>query len=214
MLGDLVGYGASPGEVVDLVRDLAPAAVIRGNHDKVVAGIESGEEFNRVAMEAARINRLLLAPGHLDYLRGLAKGSLQVGDSFAIAHGTPLDEDEYLVDEGGAASVFAGTDAPLCFFGHTHLPGAFMLKQRAVFLLAPGMSGALLQLEPGVRYLINPGSVGQPRDEDPRASFALFDDVLRQVGFHRAEYPVARARERILEAGLPPILGERLLRGV
>ena len=114
----------------------------------------------------------------------------------------------------GALPVFEATDFPICFFGHTHLPGAFVFQDGRVFLLVPRKPEATLSLSPGARYLINPGSVGQPSDEDPRAAYAFYDDVARQVSFHRVDYPVARARERIRVAGLPAILGERLHRGV
>jgi len=214
VLGDLVGYGASPNEVVAAIRDLNPFAVIRGNHDKVVAGVHPGEEFNRVALEAARINRLLLLPENVEYLSALPRGPETIGGAFAIAHGTPLDEDEYLLDGWGAAAVFEETDFPVCFFGHTHVPGAFVLKEGAVGLLVPGKPEAVLRLDAGARYLINPGSVGQPRDCDPRASYAIYDEAAGEVIFRRVDYPVDRARKRIREAGLPGILEERLQRGV
>jgi predicted phosphodiesterase len=214
VLGDLVGYGASPNEVVETVRGLNPCGAIRGNHDKVVAGLESGEDFNRIAMEAARINRRLLSPENLGYLEALPRGPLQVADSFSISHGTPLDEDEYLVEEWEAAAVFEATNALVCFFGHTHLPGAFVLRGGRVTLSVPGKPEAPLDLQDDSRYLINPGSVGQPRDDDPRAAFAIYDDDLRRVVFRRVQYDVHRARQRIREAGLPEVLGERLQRGV
>jgi predicted phosphodiesterase len=214
VLGDLVGYGPSPNEVVESIRHLGPCATIRGNHDKVVAGLESGEDFNRVAMAAARINRRLVSDENLGFLETLSRGPLDVAGSFTIAHGTPLDEDEYLVDEEEAAVVFERTDMPVCFFGHTHLPGAFVFREGAVALFVPRKPEAVLDLEKDARYLINPGSVGQPRDEDPRAAFAIYDDASRQVSFRRVVYPVNRALERILEAGLPEVLGERLRRGV
>jgi len=214
VLGDLVGYGADPNRVVDAVRGLDPIAAIRGNHDKVVAGIEPGEDFNRVAAEAARINRHLLRPENAEYLSALPAGPVEIGGGFAIAHGTPLGEDEYLLDEREAAAVFDGTGFTICFFGHTHVPGAFVLKEGAVRRFVPGKPEAVLPLEAGARYLINPGSVGQPRDSDPRAAFAIYDEAAGEILFRRAEYPVERSRRRILDAGLPAILGERLLWGI
>jgi len=214
VLGDWVGYGASPNEVVDLVRKLQPCAAIRGNHDKVVAGIDSGEEFNRIAREAALINRRLLSRENLGFLEALPRGPLRVADSFHIAHGTPLDEDEYLVEAWEAAAVFEAAEFSLCFFGHTHLPGAFVLRNGKVTLLQPERPQAILNLEPGARYLINPGSVGQPRDQDPRAAYALYDAQSRQVVFQRVPYAVHETRSRMLEAGLPAILGERLQFGI
>jgi predicted phosphodiesterase len=214
VLGDLVGYGASPDQVVETVRKLNPVAAVRGNHDKVVAGIDSGEEFNRTAKEAARINRSLLSQGNLRFLEALPRGPLEVAGSFLIAHGTPLDEDEYLVDEWEAGFIFQEMEFSVCFFGHTHLPGAFVLREGKIDLLIPQGAETVLPLDSAARYLINPGSVGQPRDQDPRAAYALYDDDRRQVVFRRVEYPVSRARARIRAAGLPEILGERLERGV
>jgi predicted phosphodiesterase len=214
VLGDLVGYGASPNEVVAAIRDLSPLEVIRGNHDKVVAGVEPGEDFNRVAREAARINRLLLHSENVNYLSGLPTGPRSVGGAFAIAHGTPLDEDEYLLDARGAGAVFEETDFRVCFFGHTHVPGAFVRKEGAVGLMVPGKPEAVLRLDARFRYLINPGSVGQPRDSDPRASYAIFDETAGEIIFRRVDYPVDRSRRKIREAGLPTVLEERLQRGV
>ncbi len=214
VLGDLVGYGPSPNEVVAAVRDLGPVAVIRGNHDKVVAGVERGDDFNPVALEAARINRLLLRPENLEYLSALPGGPRTVDGVFAIAHGSPLDEDEYLLDAGRAAAVFEETGFRVCFFGHTHLPGAFVLKEGAVTPLVPGKPEAVLRLDARARYLINPGSVGQPRDRDPRASYAIHDEAAGEVLFRRVDYPVDRIGEGIRKAGLPAILEERLRQGL
>jgi predicted phosphodiesterase len=214
VLGDLVGYGGSPEEVVKEVRALRPAGIIRGNHDRVVAGIEEGEEFNFMALQAALANRQLLSPDAKTYLAALPAGPQALGESCLIAHGTPLDEDEYLVDPEGAEAVFREADFALCFFGHTHVPCVFRLDDRGVTGLLPAPEGTRISLEPGSRYLINPGSVGQPRDEDPRAAFLILDRAERTVRFHRVSYPIHEAQLRILEAGLPPLLAQRLQRGV
>jgi diadenosine tetraphosphatase ApaH/serine/threonine PP2A family protein phosphatase len=213
VLGDLVGYGGSPEEVVRLVRDRRPIAVIRGNHDRVVAGIDSGEEFNLLALQAALVNRRALSAESREYLAALPAGPRALPEGFAIAHGTPRDEDEYLVDAGAAAEVFREAEFRICFIGHTHIPCLFSREGETVRSRFPVREGEV-RLDPACRYLINPGSVGQPRDEDPRAAFALFDDGAGTITFHRAAYPIERAQERILAAGIPPLLAERLARGV
>jgi predicted phosphodiesterase len=212
VLGDLVGYGADPEGVVDLIRTLAPCGAVRGNHDKVVIGASTGEDFNPIALEAARRNRLALSPAGLAYLRSLPRGPAKVDGRFLIAHGTPGEEDDYLVDEHDAKAAFGEAEFRVCFFGHTHVAGYFVQRNESVSgVTAPPPA---VRLAPGTRYLINPGSVGQPRDGDPRAAFALYDETDDTVWFRRVEYPVPRAQERILEEGLPPVLAARLERGI
>ena len=214
VLGDLVGYGASPNEVVQLVRDLKPLAAIRGNHDKVVAGIGEGGDFNEIALEAALQNRRVLLTGHREYLVELTPGPLRVDNRFLIAHGTPENEDEYLLDASDAARIFLATDFSLCFFGHTHIPGAFGLEEGEVMRWSAGEKVSVLPLEPDKRYLANPGSVGQPRDKDPRASFGLYDDRTCQFSIHPVPYEIDHAQERMIRAGLPPVLAKRLQFGL
>jgi predicted phosphodiesterase len=214
VLGDLVGYGGSPEEVVGEVRDLRPAVIIRGNHDRVVSGIEEGEDFNLFALQAALANRKLLSSEARAYLGALPAGPQILEDACLISHGTPRDEDEYLVDSEGAEAVFREADFSLCFFGHTHVPCVFQWEGGEVAGLIPAPGDTRILLEPGSRYLINPGSVGQPRDEDPRAAFLILDGKRKTVTFHRVGYPIQQAQLRILEAGLPPLLAQRLERGV
>ena len=214
ILGDLVGYGGSPEEVVRLVRELRPIALIRGNHDRVVAGIDSGEDFNLLALQAALVNRRALTAENRNYLAALPRGPRALPEGFVIAHGTPRDEDEYLVDADAAAEVFEAAEFRICFVGHTHIPCFFSREGETVQSRFPAREGTQVHLDPTSRYLINPGSVGQPRDEDPRAAFALFDEGAGVVTFHRAAYPIEKAQERILAAGIPSLLAERLARGV
>ena len=214
ILGDLAGYGASPEEVIRRVRELRPAAVIRGNHDRVVAGIDEGEDFNFVALQAALQNRRVLSPESREYLAALPAGPREIGPATAIAHGSPLDEDEYLVGGVAAGAVFRETRFDCCFVGHTHIPCLFESTAGRIRGRIPVAGGVRVILEPGSRYIVNPGSVGQPRDEDPRAAFALFDEPRREITFHRVEYPIRAAQDRIREAGLPPVLAERLALGI
>ena len=210
ILGDLVGYGADPNQTLDALRALRPLTVVRGNHDKVCSGLEEGEMFNRIALEAALWTRKKLTRVHQQWLRKLPQGPVVVDGRFAICHGTPIDEDAYIFGELEALNVFRHTDYELCFFGHSHFPVIFSLTSEAITTVLTVAPTFRFKLKPGVRYLINPGSVGQPRDGSPLCSFAFFDSESRTVTIHRLTYPVRTAQQKILKAGLPRPLAERL----
>jgi predicted phosphodiesterase len=212
-LGDLVGYGANPNQAVDAMRSLRPLVAIRGNHDKVCSGIENGELFNRVALEAALWTRKKLTKPNLKWLHDLPEGPTVVDGAFAISHGTPIDEDAYIFGEIEALNVFRQTSYPVCFFGHSHFPVFFGLSTEAITTVLTGAPSFRYKLRAGVRYLINPGSVGQPRDGNPLASFAFFDTDSQVVTIHRIPYRVEKAQEKILRAGLPRPLADRLALG-
>ena len=209
-LGDLVGYAADPNQTVEMLRGLKRLVAIRGNHDKVCSGIESGEMFNRIALEAALWTRRKLTRGNTSFLRGLPRGPLLVDDAFAISHGTPIDEDAYIFGEIEALNVFRQTDHEICFFGHSHFPVVFALTPDAINTVLTHGETFRYRLEPGARDLINPGSVGQPRDGSPLASFAIYDSKTRVVAIHRVPYDVEKTQLRILDAGLPRPLADRL----
>lgn len=213
VLGDVVGYGANPNQAVDMVRDLKPLAAIRGNHDKVCSGIEDGEMFNRVALQAALWTRGRLTPSNLRWLQSLPEGPIVVDGAFAASHGTPIDEDAYIFGEIEALNVFRQTTFPLCFFGHSHFPVVFGLSPDAIQTVLTTSPSFHFRLEPGVRYLVNPGSIGQPRDGNPLASFAMFDSETRSVSVYRVPYKLERAQRKIIEAGLPRPLADRLALG-
>ena len=213
VLGDVVGYGANPNQAVDLVRALKPVVVIRGNHDKVCSGIEDGEMFNRVALQAAMWTRSRLNPSNLRWLRSLPEGPAVVDGAFAVSHGTPIDEDAYIFGEIEALNVFRQTSFPLCFFGHSHFPVVFGLSPDAIQTVLTTPPSFHFRLEPDVRYLVNPGSIGQPRDGNPLASFAMFDSGTRSVAVYRVPYRIERAQQKILDAGLPRPLADRLALG-
>jgi predicted phosphodiesterase len=213
VLGDVVGYGANPNQAVDLVRALKPLVAIRGNHDKVCSGIEDGEMFNRVALQAAMWTRGKLTPSNLRWLYGLPQGPVVVDGEFAVAHGTPIDEDAYVFGEIEALNVFRQTTFSLCFFGHSHFPVVFGLSPEAIQTVLTAPPSFSLRLERGVRYLINPGSIGQPRDGIPLASFAMYDSGTRTVTIYRLPYRIERTQRRILDAGLPRPLADRLALG-
>ena len=213
VLGDVVGYGANPNQAVELVRQLRPLVAIRGNHDKVCSGVEDGEMFNRVALQAAMWTRQKLTPSNLRWLQSLPEGPQIVDGTFAVAHGTPIDEDAYIFGEIEALNVFRQTAFPLCFFGHSHFPVLFGLSPDAIQTVLTDTEAFRFRLEPDVRYLVNPGSIGQPRDGNPLASFATFDSDTHSVTIYRVPYKVERAQRKILDAGLPRPLADRLALG-
>ena len=218
ILGDLVGYGAEPNAVVDRVRGLNPLAVIRGNHDKAACGIDDAENFNQIARAAATWTFRQLSPENREYLRSLPMGPLAIDERIEVCHGTPFDEDHYVFDSDDALMAFEAATRPVCLFGHTHLPVVFQEQRDGAGRGTARMKGSVVQgdavrveIAPGLRYLINPGSVGQPRDGDPRAAFAIYNDADGvSIVLRRIEYPVAAAQRRILSAGLPPSLANRL----
>ena len=209
VLGDLVGYGAEPNAVVDRVRDLAPFAVIRGNHDKASCGLDSGENFNQVARFAAAWTEEELTPANRDYLRALPAGPVTIDDRLEICHGAPFDEDYYIFDAADAQRAYDAARRPVCVFGHTHLPVLFTAAGTQLTVEIPEDDPFAVTIAEGARYLANPGSVGQPRDGDPRAAFALYTADGTFV-FRRVEYDVAEAQRKISAAGLPQSLANRL----
>jgi predicted phosphodiesterase len=224
-LGDIVGYGASPNEVTATVRKLGggatPQTIVRGNHDKVVAGLDNVETFNPMAGLAALWNRAQLTEDNLEWLRALPQGPITLPDvpNVQFVHGAPDDEDRYVVLIQDALPSLIGSDATVTFFGHTHIQGAFLLRNGFAETAHPeytsiGQSETCdFQLETGVSYMINPGSVGQPRDGDWRSGFALFDTDRRVVTFCRVPYDLRVAQEKIFAANLPARLATRLAAG-
>jgi predicted phosphodiesterase len=212
--GDLIGYGADPNAVTEWVRANV-SGVVRGNHDKASVGLDDLEWFNPVARYAAVWTQRELTPENADYVRGLPKGPLQF-DGFQVVHGSPLDEDEYMLGPSDAGLVFGYVDTPLTFFGHTHLQGGFIWNHARVEIIGKTPGGEerqTLELDPECTYLINPGSVGQPRDGDPRAGYVLYNSDERYAIFYRLPYDVEKAQEKIRRAGLPPLLADRLAVG-
>jgi len=215
VLGDLVGYGAEPNAVIERVLALEPLAVIRGNHDKAACGLGDASDFNHVARLAAMWTADALTPENRMYLERLPAGPRSIDDGVEICHGAPFDEDHYVFDLGDASRALDSASRPVCLFGHTHLPVVYRRDGRADAGLVPNVDsdGVQLPLTADARYMINPGSVGQPRDGDPRAAFAFYDGDLRVITLRRVEYPVPAAQKRIFDAGLPPSLAHRLAVG-
>jgi diadenosine tetraphosphatase ApaH/serine/threonine PP2A family protein phosphatase len=214
VLGDLVGYGAQPNDVVERVRALAPEAVIRGNHDKVASGIDDASDFNAIARVAALWTGEQLTPENLDYIRALPAGPLEIDAVTEICHGSPFDEDHYIFDGSDAVMAFDAMERPLCLYGHTHLPAIFR-RVDAHYEGAPPDPDheVVLPLQRGASYLVNVGSVGQPRDGDPRAGYGVLDADARELRLYRVTYPVDAAQRKIIAAGLPMSLANRLALG-
>lgn len=214
-LGDIVGYGPDPNEVIDRVRAL-DALTIRGNHDKAGSGLESAEDFNPIARSAALWTRNQLRPENREYLINLPTGPLAV-NGISLVHGAFRDEDEYLFAPAQALDSLLEAPSRVTFFGHTHLQGGFTLRDNQVQSLhirpAAGKVLTELKIDPGTTYLLNPGSVGQPRDGDPRAGFAISDLDRQTVEFWRVSYAIESVQERMTKAGLPEPLIMRLAFG-
>jgi predicted phosphodiesterase len=213
ILGDLVGYGADPNAVVDRVRTLDPLAVIRGNHDKAACGLDDGSSFNQIARFAARWTGETLTPENRQYLRDLPSGPALIDDHVEICHGSPFDEDHYIFDGNDARRALDASRRAVCLFGHTHLPVVFFEEDNQLMGMVPEEPRHEVKIEDGIRFLINVGSVGQPRDGDPRAAYATYDSVGPTLLLHRIPYPVDVAQRKIVAAGLPQPLANRLAIG-
>jgi len=218
-LGDLVGYGANPNEVIEEARRQGKIFV-RGNHDRACCGLGGIEDFNPVAQRAARWTECVLSGEHRDWLRELAVGPIMPdGPQVSCVHGSPNDEDEYIVTVRDAWPSLQESTTRLTFFGHTHIQGGFATNGDEWFRLAPRYTSHddfekfELELRGSARYLINPGSVGQPRDGDWRAAFALYDDAEMVLTWYRVPYNLRGAQKHIVDAGLPDRLAARLKEG-
>jgi len=210
-LGDIVGYGADPNFIVDWARAHV-SAIVRGNHDAVCAGLESLSRFNDYAADAAMWSRHVLTRKNLAYLKALPAGPLP-HEGFDLAHGSPSGEYDYLCSQGDVASIRHRIKTPLTFFGHTHDQGGFQIKRNGkINVIDPRVPTGLL-LAPRSKYLVNPGSVGQPRDRNPDAAYAIYSSEERRIEFRRVEYDAKAAGKKIVKAGLPERLASRLLIG-
>jgi len=204
-LGDFVGYGASPNECLSLLRPQIEAAVL-GNHDDAAVRPSGVEAFNPDAARAARWTAKALSSEHRDYLIHLPLTVAWRG--VRLVHASPSDPAawSYVFRPGDAAHEMASCSEPLCFVGHSHVPGTFEVRgSRATYT-----RDAVLQASRDRRYLVVVPSVGQPRDGDPRAGYLLWDDEAWTFEHVRLEYDLERAVDRILDAGLPAYLAERL----
>jgi predicted phosphodiesterase len=209
-LGDLVGYGARPNECVDLIRERA-ALSLCGNHDLAVLGVLDVSDFSGDAETAASWTRGVLGDTQRAWLEGLEPAARRAG--VELFHGSPRDPVwDYVLSEQSALASLAETTAQLVLVGHSHVALSLELRDERV---DGGLAPAGTEVSFGeTRWLLNPGSVGQPRDSDPRAAWLLIDDVARRAAFRRVPYPIEEAQAEILAQGLPPALAARLAYGV
>ena len=222
-LGDVVGYGARPNEVIDTLRTLQTTRSIhvRGNHDRVCCGLTSSAGFNPIAAAAAAWTRQTLRPDNREWLRELPMGPIQATARALCAHGSPLHEDQYIASMRDAWTPLQRMTSELAFFGHTHLQGGFSRCEEDWAEDYPeydldnseGVEQYTMKVPLGSRHLINPGAVGKPRDGDWRAAFAIYDEALAHVTFFRTPYDVAESQTAIRDAHLPERLAVRLSAG-
>lgn len=210
-LGDIVGYGPEPNECIQRVRSLPNLTCILGNHDAAVLKQIDSSAFNHEARQVIHWTQEKISEENLDFLRNLPERAFH--DEVTLAHGSPRQPVwEYLLDTHNATISFAYFETPFCFVGHTHLP--------VLYQLAEGDSHVRLKIpEPNTsitlnpRAIINPGSVGQPRDRDARASFAIFDPAAKSWEYNRIPYDIPQVQERMQAAGLPDRHIQRLSSG-
>jgi predicted phosphodiesterase len=221
-LGDIVGYGANPNEVVELTRSLG-GIVVRGNHDRACSGKMRFDEYRNLswnASAAVQWTQKALTETNTKWLSRLRRGPLRpLGPKIACVHGSPVHEDEYILSSQDVFIALRKTRASIIFCGHTHLQGGWssqggtIARLKPVFESSTGMVRCEMPLRQGNRYVLNPGSVGQPRDRDWRAAFAVYDDDQLSFTWNRVPYRVLAAQRRIRRAGLPEALAIRLRDG-
>ena len=206
-IGDVVGYGANPRECLEIVRTMGMPCV-KGNHDEYCSMDDTLEGFNPHAAEAVQWTRQQLTPDDRQWLRDLKYVRLVA--SFSMVHAT-LDVPQrwgYVFDKLAAAASFTYQNTSVCFFGHTHVPVAFIRDS-----MVRGGTYSKFKVEPGRKYFVNVGSVGQPRDLNPKAAYVLYDLEEQTIELRRLDYDIAKAQKKILDAGLPPRLADRLSHG-
>jgi len=209
-LGDIVGYGPNPNECVRMIQARAQNAVL-GNHDLAALENFGVEYFNDAARAAIAWTQEVLSDESRTWLNGLSY-ELRFPD-FLLVHGAPVNYFEYILDKRTAARAFANTDAPLVFIGHTHIAEYWVQEPDGSIGHKHMQNGGELQLEEGRRYIVDVGSVGQPRDLNPDASFAIYDSSARRVEWVRYPYPIAEVQEKIHHVHLPDYLATRLESG-
>ena len=212
-LGDIVGYGARPNQCCDLVREL-DAVCVRGNHDEAAVDPAKAEWFTAPARACILWTREQLRADNLQFLRELPSREI-IDEVITICHGSVPDPDHYTVTPVDALLSFNEMTTPLAFFGHTHYAEWFVDDGNGQLPVEhPLPAGGSTQLHSDSRYLVNPGAVGQPRDGNELASFAIYDDVAHEIVIHRVAYDIAKAALQMQEAGLPEAMHARLWLGV
>ena len=207
-IGDIVGYNASPSECVDLVRSVSPTVVVRGNHDEQATNDQEETGFNQQASLAIEWTRDQLRPDQKEWLRSLPYKEM-LRPNVTLVHAT-LDMPQrwgYIFDRYNAEISMNYQLTPVCFFGHTHVPMAYDKRT------GTAEAYSTLTIQPAHKYLVNTGSVGQPRDGDWRAAFVVYDTAARTITLHRVEYDIETTMKKIRQAGLPERLAQRLIAG-
>ncbi len=210
-LGDIIGYGPDPNDCVSIIRDLPNLICLRGNHDSAVIGLTENVKFNHSAQRVLEWTAEQLNPVHRQYLQSLSP-QVEV-DDVTLAHASPRDPIwEYIMDVYTATANFDYFMTPYCFVGHSHLPVMYYMKNgkelATVNFVFPGEQTRLPN-----KTIVNPGSVGQPRDHDPRAAYTIFDTEEKTWAQHRVSYDIADVQERMELAGLPDEYIQRLVLG-
>ena len=208
-LGDIVGYSAEPSGCLSLVRKLADK-VIKGNHERMLINSQQRDYVNYFARRAIEISEGLLSEEEKVYITGLPD-NLVIDEDILICHGSPEDPDEYIftpVEAGRAFQFMVENKVKLCFFGHTHIPGVFDCKGKFYY-----HENKQMKLDKEKKYLINPGSIGQPRDNDKRGSFCVWDDKDHLLNFYRFEYNIKETVEKMEQKNFPRELASRLFYG-
>ncbi len=208
-LGDIVGYGADPGYCIQKVKSLSCKAVIVGNHDWAVVGLLDSSYFNFVAQQAISWTSENLSSADSRYLKSLPL--VYKDDLITLVHGTLShpDEFDYILDVYAAAKNFDLLETPICFIGHSHMPGVFFDEN---YQVQYSLEQKLI-LKPQIKYIVNAGSIGQPRDRNWRSSLVIFDTEEKSIEFKRIEYDIKLAQKKIIKAGLPERLASRLEEG-
>ncbi|HZT08363.1 MAG TPA: metallophosphoesterase family protein [Chloroflexota bacterium] len=205
-LGDFVGYGPRPNECVALLRERG-ASAIAGNHDLAVVGAISTDEFNIEAARAADWTAQELTPESRGFLADLTPTSTV--DGVTLAHGSPREPIwEYVLDSRAAQASFNLLDTKLCFIGHSHIPSAFVEAPTKI-VVKHMTSGSHCEVSE-YKMIVNPGSVGQPRDHDPRAAYLIYDTDAAAMEWRRVPYDIAETQRQMRKAGLPRYFVERL----
>jgi diadenosine tetraphosphatase ApaH/serine/threonine PP2A family protein phosphatase len=209
-LGDCIGYGAHPDACLDAICDLPRARLILGNHEAALLDSRERSGLNELAAEAIDWSERMLAPRYVDAIS--RRFSMQYkGGHYLAVHASPCHPEDwrYMFGALDAERAFLSSEFAVCFVGHTHVPALYAFGEGEV----PFEDGTPVRLEPGGRYIINPGSVGQPRDRDPGAACCVFDMDAATIELHRCTYDIAAEAQDIFDAGLPRYLGERLFIG-
>lgn len=217
-LGDIIGYGADPGACIDLIRSRASLSLM-GNHEQVQLNWSQIKNFNPLARQSAEFTKNQLSREHMDWIRDLPLEAQFPGGY--VSHGSPYHpKGFYYLMPGDTRSPYLALSLTkmerdhqrIAFFGHTHVPGCFTALGSTITYAALN-SDALIHLDPAARYLINGGSVGQPRNQMSDAQYLIYDDETATIEKRSVPYDVQRAARKIREAGLPDLLWQRLLQG-